>query len=110
MEIDYSTNKLARQFATSSSIDKAFGDRAKRLKMRLDVLKLADSLADVPDTPPTRRHELDHDLAGHYAVDVTANYRLIFRPNHDPLPILEGGSVDLERVTSITIVDLVDYH
>ena len=37
-------------------------------------------------------------------------YRLVFRANHDPLPRKADGGIDTEKVTAITIVDVIDYH
>jgi len=35
---------------------------------------------------------------------------LIFRPNHDPVPITADGGIDLRAVTAIVIVAVEDYH
>ncbi len=53
---------------------------------------------------------LTGDREGHYAVTLSGNWRLVFRPDHDPLPLLPDGGVDLERVTAIKIVEVIDYH
>ena len=110
MDLSFASNKLARELADEEAMRKAYGDRAKRLKLRLDLLVATACLDDVPPVPPTRRHELTGGWAGHYAVDVTGNWRLIFRPNHDPVPRTEQGGVDLKSVTAIEIVSIEDYH
>jgi len=110
MDISFATNRLERQMSSAAALKRHYGDRAARLQLRLEVLFQADCLADIPDTPPTRRHELTGDWKGHFAVDVTGNWRLIVRPDHDPVPLLGNGSIDLEAVTAITIVDFLDYH
>jgi toxin HigB-1 len=71
---------------------------------------VAACLNDVPPAPPTRRHELTGEWAGHFAVDVTANWRLIFRPNHNPIPRVASGGFDLKAITAIEIVAIEDYH
>lgn len=78
--------------------------------MRLGLLKNATSLSLVPVTPPERRHQLTGNRKGQYAVDLTQSLRLIFEPNHDPVPGREDGGIDLERVTDIRILDVTDYH
>jgi proteic killer suppression protein len=110
MDLSFATNKLARELADERAMRKAYGDRAGRLKLRLDFLAGAACLDDVPPAPPMRRHELRGEWAGHYAVDVTGNWRLIFRPNHDPVPRTEDGGPDLKSVTAIEIVSVEDYH
>jgi len=67
-------------------------------------------LARHQQTPPPRRHELAGKRAGQFTLDLTANWRLIFRPDHDPVPRSSGGGVDLTAVTDIVIIEIVDYH
>lgn len=110
MDLSFASNKLERQLSDAKSMQKAYGDRARRIQMRLDFLRSATCLADVPNTPPTRRHELDKDWAGHFAVDITGNWRLIFKPAHDPVPRMPDGGVDLAKVTAVEIAGVVDYH
>jgi plasmid maintenance system killer protein len=110
MDITFASEKLKRQLSDAKQLQKAFGDRAKRVRLRLDFLKAAPALADVPVTPPTRRHELSGNWTGHFAVDVTANDRLIFRPANEPVPLKEDGGIDLMKVTAIEITAVEDYH
>ncbi|TIT51990.1 MAG: system killer suppression protein [Mesorhizobium sp.] len=110
MEFAYENNRLRRQLNSAVELQKAFGDKARRIQMRLEVLAAAECLADVPHDPPPRRHQLGGDWEGCFAVDINGNWRLIFRPDHDPVPLNDDGGVDLARVTAITFVGVVDYH
>ncbi|MDI4666578.1 type II toxin-antitoxin system RelE/ParE family toxin [Xanthobacter autotrophicus] len=110
MKVSFASKRLEKEMATAAAIAKRYGTLAKRLKMRLELLYQAERLGDVPAEPPPRRHQLSEDYAGCYAVDVSGNWRLVFRPNHDPLPLKEDGGVDLTKVTAIEIVEVVDYH
>jgi proteic killer suppression protein len=110
MDISFANDKLKRQLSNEKSLKRAFGDRARRLQLRLDLLKAAGCLDDVLPVPPPRRHELTGDWRGHFAVDLTGNWRLIFRPNHDPVPVTPDGGVDLKAITAIIIVAVEDYH
>ena len=83
---------------------------AGKITMRLAFLKNAKTLAQVPTRPPNRRHQLTGDRDEQYAVNLVHPYRMIFKPNHDPLPRKEDGGIDLHRVTAITIMEVVDYH
>ena len=83
---------------------------ARTIMTRLAVLANAPTLATVPSTPPDRRHQLKEDREGQYAVDLDHHIRLIFVPNHDPVPRLEDGGIDIDRVTAITITEAADYH
>lgn len=64
-----------------------------KIRRILTALEAASGPEDL-DAPTYRLHPLRGDLAGHWAVDVTANRRMIFR-------------FDGEDVTD---VDLLDYH
>lgn len=110
MIISFASNKLEKQLSDEAQIRRAFGDRGRRLMMRLDLLRAAPCLADVPHTPPTRRHALSGPRSGHYAVDITGNWRLIFRPVAASPPADPGGASDLAGITAIEIVAIEDYH
>ena len=47
---------------------------------------------------------------GEFAVDLKHPFRLVFHPNHEPIPLKEDGGIDLKLVTSIAIIDVEDYH
>jgi proteic killer suppression protein len=110
MRILFASRKLKRQFSDEAALVKAFGERARGLMKRIDVLKAAKTLDDVPTTPPHRRHALSGKWAGHYAVDVTGNWRLIFRPASQGGPGGKASPDDPAAVTAIEIVAVVDYH
>src|SRR5262245_10994575 len=110
MHISFASKKLCREMSSESEMRRAYGDRAKRLMMRLGVLKNGASLADVPSSPPERCHPLTGEYEGCFAVDVTGNWRLIFCPDHETVPTNEDGSVNLAAVTHIEIIGVRDYH
>ena len=110
MEIDFATSKLRRQLESGKNLKKAFGDRARRIMMRLDVLEQAENLVDTPTDPPCRCHQWDRDWAGCFAVDISGDWRLIFEPAHDPIPTRDDGGIDRSAVVAIRIRAIVDYH
>lgn len=111
MEISFRTRRLQRQFSRRRELVKEFGEQGARvLQLRLAVLATAQSLSDVPTNPPERRHQLTQDRAGQYAVDVMHPYRLVFEPDIDPVPRRADGGIDLDQVTAIVIVEVVNYH
>ncbi len=83
---------------------------AKAIMRRLAVLKNAKTLSDVPSTKPERRHQLKGDRIGQYAVDLVQPKRLIFKPDHDPVPRRTDGGIDTDRVSAVTLVEVGDYH
>lgn len=111
MEITFRTQKLKKTFDSERELKKTYGDRmARTIQKRLAILKNARSLALVPTRPPDRLHLLSDNRSGQYAVDLVHPYRLIFEPNHDPVPLKEDGGIDKDGVTKITILEVVDYH
>ena len=83
---------------------------AETIMRRLAVLKNARALSDVPSTKPERRHQLKGDRIGQYAVDLVHPKRLIFEPDHDPLPRRPDGGINTDQVVAVKVVEVVDYH
>ena len=110
MIIGFHTKKLAKAFNSFNNLQKHFGDLAPRISARMTVLKGAPALAAVPIDPPPRRHLLKGKYVGCYAVDLNGNWRLVFKPAHDPLPLLPDGGHDLAAITQIEIIAVTDYH
>jgi proteic killer suppression protein len=111
VEIGFSNRRLAKTFSSEKSLIREFGDRiARAVGNRLSVLEHVESLAQVPAGPPERCHALGQNRQGQYAVDLVQPYRLIFEPNHDPMPMHAAGGVDISRVTAVTIIEVIDYH
>ena len=111
MDIAFRTLKLEKTFNSADALQKAYGKRmARTIKIRLAVLNTAPTLALVPTTPPDRRHQLRGDRDEQFAVDLVHPRRLVFEPNHEPLPRKDDGGIDTEKVTAITIIDVIDYH
>lgn len=78
--------------------------------LRMAVLAAASNLAAVPTAKPVRYHQLTADRKGDFAVDLIANWRLTFCPDHDPVPQLPDGGIDTASVTAIRLIDVEDYH
>ena len=111
MDIAFRSRKLKKVFDSESELQKAYGKpRARKIMMRLAVLRAAPSLDLVPVKPPERRHLLIGDRSGQFAVDIDQSYRLVFKPNHDPIIRTEDGGIDVTQVTAIEITEVIDYH
>ncbi len=110
MDIEFASSKLQKVLGDEKKLQQNYGDRAKPIKLRLVLLIQAECLADVPHTPPPRRHMLSEDRKGQFAVDLKHPWRLVFEPANDPLPLMDDGSIDLTRVTKLRIIEITDYH
>ena len=110
MEINFSRTKLQKVFNSEAELKKAYGEQARIIMRRMVMLRAASNLSDVSHLPPVRRHELTGELQNHFAIDLKQPFRLLFKPNHDPVPKKKDGGIDLENVTAITITEIKDYH
>ena len=111
MEILFKNRKIQKIMSSQAELVREYGAANARLIMRrLLVLDAANCLADIPSGPPERCHALIGKRKGQYAVDVQHPYRIILEPADDPIPTHDDGSIDLERVTSIRMLEVTDYH
>lgn len=111
MEILFKSTKLRKIMSSEALLIREFGKENARLIMRRMVtLDAADCLADIPAKKPTRRHALSGKRKGQYTIDAKHPFRILLEPADDPLPVRDDGSADLERVTSIRILGVEDYH
>ena len=111
MIITFKSRKLKNIFDSSRDIIRVYGEvRGKKITNRMSVLRAVTYLEEVPVEKPDRRHELSHKRKGQFAVDITGNYRLIFEPNNNPLPLRKDGGLDLWKITEIKILEVEDYH
>ena len=111
MNIAFRTRKLEKVFNSERALNATYGARmARTIMVRLAVLRNARNLAMVPTNPPERRHPLSGKRSGQFSVDLVHPHRLVFQPNHDPVPRSAGGGIDVGHVTAITIVEVIDYH
>jgi len=80
---------------------------ARKLKLRLTQLSAALSMSELSVGRP---HPLTGKRAGQFALDLVHPMRLVFKPDHDPIPQTEDGGTDLSQVTRVIIVEIGDYH
>jgi toxin HigB-1 len=111
MLIDFKNCKIQKIFNSSKLLDREYGPKmAKTIKRRMDDLKAAEKLSDIPIHPPCRRHQLKGQRDEQFAVDLIHPYRLIFEVNNDPIPRKEDKGIDINKVTAIKILEVEDYH
>lgn len=110
IDIYWSDRKLQKLCSSDKEGKRTFGaDQWKVLKRRIVSLEVAPTLADMVGVPGNC-HQLSSDRAGQFALDLRGSYRLIFVPNHDPVPQLADGGINRALVTKIVITEVVDYH
>jgi len=106
MEVFISDKKLRRAIEDGSLGGRYGAVMAKKILLRLDALRAADSLVDFwpPKSGPERCHELIGELAGTFSVDVKHPYRLLFTPIEDEPP--KDRSEEKKRWESIMSIDI----
>ena len=109
--------KLKKTISDPKKCIKRYGvQMAKKLRLRLDALEAAESLADFwpPYSGPERCHELKADLSGVYSMDAKHPYRLLFRPTGDSSSLsdvdLLGGKDYWETIRAVILVKVEDTH
>ena len=111
MDIAFRTRKLAKTFNRADALRRTYGARmAETIETRMAFLMAAGNLSMVPTEPPYRRHQLAGDRDERFAVDLVHPYRLVFEPDHDPVPRKDDGGIDVARVTAIEVTEVTDYH
>ncbi len=108
MEITFANDKLQNLCEQKNLAQRKLGAKcAKKLITRLADLA---AVSCVKELFAGRPHPLKGDRAGEFAVDLEGGKRLVFKPDNDPIPLNEDGSIDWSKVTAVSIVFIGDYH
>ncbi len=112
MLIYFKTRKLQKTCSKENEAVKKLGvKKARKLQQRMMELYAAMCLNDISKLPPSRCHRLKGDRIGQFSVDLEHPYRLIFIPANNPEPEQkEDGSLDLSKIDTIEIIDILDTH
>ena len=110
VEVSFTNKKMQKNCSNGKAMRKCWGDVARRLQQRLMELIAATTLEDIGRTRSSRCHELKGNRKGQLSVDLDHPYRLIFKPDHHPIPRKEDGGLDWGRVTEIVVIEVVDTH
>ena len=85
MDISYSNDDIRRLVCSENLLKKDFNVQvAKKVVRYVAMLKSAQSLSDL--SRQGRVHKLNHDLKDMFSLSVGGGVRLIFEPDHDPIP------------------------
>ena len=109
MRLLYKTKKLEQSFTTDKGLAKSYGTLAKKIKQRKQQLESAENLWVIAQLPALRLHQYQGNT-GIWSIDIYQNWRILFTIDHDPVPRLEDGGVDIKAVTIICIESVKDPH
>lgn len=108
MEIRFRNRKLRELCERKNVAEKKLGAVcARKLRLRLQELEAAARVTDLSTGNP---HPLKGDRAGHFALNLTGGWRLVFAPDNQPSPLNPDGSINWFHVTIICIEYIGDYH
>lgn len=113
MNITFASKGLAKQLNEEKEMVRKHGTlRSRKLKVVLTQLRAAPNLGIFapPMSPPRRCHELTGNRKGQLTVDLDHPYRLVFEPDHNPLPQRAEGGLDWRLVTAVNILEIEDTH
>lgn len=111
MEIEFKSKKLKKACNEEASGHREWGqNRARKVGQRLTELRAVANLLEFSKIPGTGFHPLHQNRQGQFAVSLNGNWRLVFLPLENPNSRLPDGSVDLENISGIKILEVEDYH
>jgi proteic killer suppression protein len=110
MKISYANSRIRKICTDAKCASKELEKAAtKKLQVQLERLSFVDNL-EALRYAPGHWHELTGDRWGQLAGNIGARIRLIIEPDHDPRPEKPDGGLDWLSVTSVTIIEITDYH
>jgi len=110
MQILYKSKKLEKSLTESKEISRTYGVMAKKVNQRMKELYAASTLSVIKTIPAANCHKLSGERSSEIAVDISGNWRIVFEPNHNPIPLLADGGWDWNSITQIKILEVTDYH
>lgn len=110
MDITFNDKKLSRLVNDPGKLQQKMGAiRAKKILLRLNQFSDAETLEDTRHLAG-RFHELSNDRKGQWACDLDQPYRLIFKPQENPIPINANGQYKWDQIKGVEILEIVNYH
>lgn len=111
MNVYFKDKRLKKSFDDERECFKVYGkDNARKIQARYAELLAATNLSEIPHVPPARLHELSNNRNGQFSVTVKEPFRIIFVPEHEPIPTTDSRGIDKSQVTDIKIIEVVNYH
>jgi plasmid maintenance system killer protein len=111
MEITFRNKKLEKTLTTTRDMVALHGKRrAELIQQRLSEIEASPTLAILRLLPRPRCHELKGNRKGQLSVDLDHPYRLLFTPDHAPVPQAAAGGMDWAAVTRVRIQEITDTH
>ena len=102
MEVRYENKKLEKLCTDEREMRRKRADIADRLRLRVNALRTAETVGELSTHDPLGNwHPLGANLDGLWSGKLSANYRLLVRPD---------DSADPLYAVTVTVIDIDDYH
>ncbi|KIA73362.1 plasmid maintenance system killer protein [Arthrobacter sp. MWB30] len=102
MEVLFDDAKFEKLCTDEREMRKKREDVAGKLKLRMNALRTAVSVGELPTHDPLGKwHSLTGDLEGLWAGKLSANFRLLMRPEN---------AEDPKAAVTVTVIKIDDYH
>jgi proteic killer suppression protein len=103
LEVRYEDNKLQKLCTDEREMRRKRADIAGKLRLRIKALETAASVGELSTHDPLGNwHQLGENLDGLWSGKLSANYRLLIRP--------EGAAEEPWCAVTVTVIDIDDYH
>ncbi|WP_024785619.1 type II toxin-antitoxin system RelE/ParE family toxin [Streptococcus mutans] len=107
MEVFGETSRITKIINDKRQLVKHYGkDQALKIQQRLDEFSAAENLTQISHLPPARLHQLKGDRQYQFAVDIGANWRIIFE-GYDEYDVLV---TEKSEIVTLSIISIEDYH
>jgi proteic killer suppression protein len=107
MKISFGSTKLHKQMQSEADIVRAFRWRAKQVILRLSQIEYADNLMVLQSLPSLKCRQLATKPDSLWQLDITPNFSLLFGLDHDPVPLMDDGTLSLSEITNIKLMGIV---
>ena len=108
MDVTFASKEPEKLCNRSNYAIRKLGDiAARKLQSRLADIAAAHDVTELIAGSP---HPLKGDREGDFSLRLHGALRLVFRPEHNPIPRLEDRGIDWQNVTAVLIVEIGNYH
>lgn len=102
LDVRYEDKKLAKLCMDEREMRKKRADIAGKLRLRIKALETAETVSELPVHDPLGQwHALSANLNGLWSGKLSANHRLLIRPD---------DAEDPRCAVTVTVIDIDDYH
>ena len=108
MIISFKDKKDEKDCCSGKRCDRRWGLHAKKIQQRLAEIAAAENLKIFWTLQHLHPHVLGGNRDGQISIDLNHPFRLLFVPDHDPVPRKENGELDMEKIIRVKIIEVAE--